>query len=72
MDTTRTEVGVPVITVASIGKAKEDIESVASVVIIEAESYEKVKELVEADAFYKHGVWDIDNINLLPFLMPAV
>jgi len=56
MDTTRTEVGVPVITVASIGKAKEDIESVASVVIIEAESYEKVKELVEADAFYKHGV----------------
>ena len=50
------ELGAPVMTVDSIGKSKEETTAVASVVVIEASTFEEAKELVEADAFYKNNV----------------
>ncbi|KAJ8076964.1 hypothetical protein AAF712_000535 [Marasmius tenuissimus] len=43
-------------------------QAVGSLIIYEAESFEKVKEMVESDVYYKSGVWDREKLVITPFL----
>ncbi|KAH9989975.1 hypothetical protein BJV77DRAFT_1015217 [Russula vinacea] len=42
-----------------------------SLAFYEAESIEEVRKLVESDIYYTSGVWDKENISILPFV-PAM
>jgi len=44
---------------------------IGSLMFYEAESIEKVREVVESDIYYTSGVWDKEKICILPFL-PAM
>ncbi|EAU91564.1 hypothetical protein CC1G_02053 [Coprinopsis cinerea okayama7 len=41
---------------------------IGSTMIVEAESIDKVREIVESDIYYKTGVWDKENIVITPFI----
>ncbi|KAJ7609702.1 hypothetical protein FB45DRAFT_943726 [Roridomyces roridus] len=47
----------------------EDKKMIGSMFIIEAESIDKVKKMIEEDIYYKEGVWDTEKIIILPMAL---
>ncbi|KZT35262.1 hypothetical protein SISSUDRAFT_990778 [Sistotremastrum suecicum HHB10207 ss-3] len=45
---------------------------VGSTLFIRADTIEEAKKLIEEDVYYKTGVWDPENLVILPFLAPKV
>ncbi|KAF8135654.1 hypothetical protein EV363DRAFT_1321221 [Boletus edulis] len=49
--------------------APADRKFFGSCLIIEAESLEAVRKIVEGDVYYKEGVWDKEKLQILPMLL---
>ncbi|KAI0280481.1 hypothetical protein BGY98DRAFT_1095473 [Russula aff. rugulosa BPL654] len=50
---------------------KDRTKMIGSLLFFEAESIEEVRKIVESDIYYTSGVWDKENICILPFV-PAM
>lgn len=44
---------------------------IGSVMVVNAESREKVQETLKQDIFVKEGIWDWDGVKILPFRTTA-
>ncbi|KAG6378127.1 hypothetical protein JVT61DRAFT_13813 [Boletus reticuloceps] len=62
-------VGGGVLTDSSANAAPADRKFFGSCLIIEAESLEAVRKIVESDVYYKEGVWDKEKLQILPMLL---
>ncbi|KAF5326610.1 hypothetical protein D9611_000085 [Ephemerocybe angulata] len=43
-----------------------------STMVFEAESIEKVRELITSDIYYKSGVWDPERLVIVPFIVTPI
>ncbi|KAN0107039.1 hypothetical protein V8E52_010547 [Russula decolorans] len=50
---------------------KDRTKMAGSLMFFEAESIEEVRKIVESDIYYTSGVWDKENVRILPFV-PAM
>ncbi|KAF9244983.1 hypothetical protein BU15DRAFT_41434 [Melanogaster broomeanus] len=57
-----------VLTSDSANAAPSDRKFFGSCLIVEAESLEAVRKLIEEDVYYKTGVWDKEKLLILPFM----
>ncbi|OBZ65882.1 hypothetical protein A0H81_14198 [Grifola frondosa] len=64
------KVGGAMLTPESIESPTAEKKMIGSMMIVEAESLEEVKQLVETDIYYTANVWDKEKLVIAPFLSP--
>ncbi|KAF7322350.1 YCII domain-containing protein [Mycena chlorophos] len=50
-------------------KLTHRIVQIGSLVIIQGESLEAVRKIIEDDAYYRNGIWDPERLVILPFVL---
>ncbi|KAF8558003.1 hypothetical protein OG21DRAFT_81701 [Imleria badia] len=64
-------VGAGVLTSDSVNAAPADRKFFGSCLIIEAESSETARKLIESDIYYTAGVWDKEKLQILPIMLAS-